>query len=125
MWPGTQGALRTRIYIDGYNLYFGCLKKTAHKWLDVHALVERILPSVLYERNGIEVSYEFCAPALKYFTAPILKSFTRSEDSVTCQCQYHTALRGHLGGALEIIMGYYEARPARAHAWLLIRVRVR
>ena len=28
------GALRTRLYVDGYNLYYGCLKNTADKWLD-------------------------------------------------------------------------------------------
>ena len=42
-------ALRTRVYIDGYNLYYGCLRKTAFKWLDVLALFEaHILPSILY-----------------------------------------------------------------------------
>jgi len=43
MLPATECALRTRAYIDGYNLYYGCLKHTAHKWLDLHALIERIL----------------------------------------------------------------------------------
>lgn len=27
--------LRTRVYIDGYNLYYGCLKGTPYKWLDL------------------------------------------------------------------------------------------
>ena len=72
-------------------------------------------PSVLYERNGFPTRSEFRTPAIKYFTAPILSSFARSEDSVACQSQYHTALRGHLGRDLEIIAGYYDARPARAH----------
>jgi 6-hydroxy-3-succinoylpyridine 3-monooxygenase len=118
MRPGTESALRTRIYIDGYNLYYGCLKNTAHKWLDLRALIERILPSVLHEQNGAPISSEFCTPSVKYFTAPILKSFARSEDSVACQSQYHSALRGHLGEELELITGYYDARPARAHAWV-------
>ena len=39
--------MRTRVYIDGYNLYYGCLKGTAFKWLDLLALFERhVLPSV-------------------------------------------------------------------------------
>ena len=42
-----EDALRTRVYIDGYNLYYGCLKNSADKWLDVRALIERILPSIL------------------------------------------------------------------------------
>ncbi|MGO6733418.1 6-hydroxy-3-succinoylpyridine hydroxylase, partial [Rhizobium ruizarguesonis] len=43
-----MSALRTRVYIDGYNLYYGCLRKTAFKWLDVLTLFEtQILPSIL------------------------------------------------------------------------------
>ena len=34
---------RTAVYIDGYNLYYGRLRHTAHKWLDVVALFEAIL----------------------------------------------------------------------------------
>ncbi len=118
MGPKTDGSvLRTRLYVDGYNLCYGCLKNTPHKWLDPFALVERILPSVLYERNGIPTRSESCTPAIKYFTAPILSSFARAEDSVACQSQYHTALRGQLGRKLEVITGYYDARPARAHVW--------
>jgi 6-hydroxy-3-succinoylpyridine 3-monooxygenase len=113
-----DGVLRTRLYVDGYNLYYGCLKKTSDKWLDPLALVEHILPSVLYERNGVLTRSKFRAPAVKYFTAPILSSFARSDDSVVCQSQYHAALRGHLGKDVEIITGYYEARPTRAHVWL-------
>lgn len=38
--------LRTRIYIDGYNFYHGCLRGTPHKWLDLLPLFEKhILPS--------------------------------------------------------------------------------
>jgi 6-hydroxy-3-succinoylpyridine 3-monooxygenase len=41
-------ALRTRIYIDGYNFYYGCLRGTPHKWLDLLPLfVKHILPSAL------------------------------------------------------------------------------
>jgi len=106
------------VYVDGYNLYYGCLKRTPHKWLDLFALVQHILPSVLYEQDGVPTRSEFCTPAVKYFTAPILNAFARSPDSVLCQSQYHTALRGHLGNQLEIITGYYDARPARAHVWI-------
>ena len=33
MQPVT-GVARTRVYVDGYNLYYGCLKGSPHKWLD-------------------------------------------------------------------------------------------
>jgi 6-hydroxy-3-succinoylpyridine 3-monooxygenase len=117
MQMATEGALRTRVYIDGYNLYYGCLKNTTNKWLDVRALVECVLSNVPYTHDGAPASYEFGTPAVKYFTAPILKAFARAEDSVVCQSEYHAALRGHLGDSLQIISGHYDARPARAHLW--------
>lgn len=112
-----DNALRTRVYIDGYNLYYGCLKNSPDKWLDVRALIERILPSILFEQNGEPVHFTFQVPAVKYFTAPILTAFAKSDDSVSCQYHYHTALGAHLGSALEVIKGYHDAKPARAHVW--------
>jgi NYN domain len=35
--------LRTIVYVDGFNLYYGCLKDTAERWLDVGALCARLL----------------------------------------------------------------------------------
>lgn len=117
MQKGNGHALRTRVYIDGYNLYYGCLKHSQHKWLDLHALAECILPSILFELNGQRVQYAFQQPAIKYFTAPILRAFAKSDDSISCQHNYHMALRGHIGDGLEIIKGYHDAKPARAYVW--------
>jgi 6-hydroxy-3-succinoylpyridine 3-monooxygenase len=108
-------ALRTRVYIDGYNLYYGCLKRSPYKWLDLQALFNHLLSSVLYEENGASARFELAPLAIKYFTAPILKHFARADDSVACQARYHNALRRHLGGTIQIIEGYYDAWPARAH----------
>jgi len=36
--------MTTHVYIDGFNLYFGCLKGTPHRWLDLQAFSERLLP---------------------------------------------------------------------------------
>lgn len=107
--------LRTRVYVDGYNLYYGCLRKTPYKWLDIRALAERILASVLLDVEGEPAKFSLAPLAVKYFTAAILKNFARSDDSVPSQAAYHQALRGHLGSALELIEGYYSAEPARAH----------
>ena len=30
--------MRTVVYVDGYNLYYGLLRKTTLKWLDLFAL---------------------------------------------------------------------------------------
>jgi 6-hydroxy-3-succinoylpyridine 3-monooxygenase len=110
-------ALRTRVYVDGYNLYFGRLKKSAYKWLDLEALASRILTEVSHEPNGESVPYRFVTPAIKYFTASILAAFAKSDESIARQAQYHNALVACLGDAFEMIRGYHDARPARAHKW--------
>jgi hypothetical protein len=51
--------LRTIVYVDGFNLYYGCLKDTAERWLDVGALCERMLT-----RDSEIVG-------IKYFTARV------------------------------------------------------
>jgi hypothetical protein len=35
---------RANIYVDGFNLYYGALKNTPYKWLDLDALFRTILP---------------------------------------------------------------------------------
>lgn len=35
---------RSIIYIDGYNLYYGLLKGTAYKWLDLAVFARMLLP---------------------------------------------------------------------------------
>jgi hypothetical protein len=34
----------TNVYIDGFNLYFGALKGSPYKWLDLEALCAKLLP---------------------------------------------------------------------------------
>lgn len=36
-----ESDLRTFVYVDGYNLYYGLLRKTKFKWLDLFALLLR------------------------------------------------------------------------------------
>ena len=35
--------MRMFVYVDGFNLYYGVLKGTSWKWLDLVALVEKVL----------------------------------------------------------------------------------
>lgn len=35
---------RVNIYVDGFNLYYGCCKATPYKWLDLAALGTQLLP---------------------------------------------------------------------------------
>lgn len=51
--------LRIHAYIDGFNLYYGALKGTPHKWLDLKALAVQLLPA----HHTIE--------RIKYFTARV------------------------------------------------------
>jgi hypothetical protein len=50
---------RTIVYIDGFNLYYRALKRTAHKWLDLVAMSAACLPS------GHQIQ------AINYYTARI------------------------------------------------------
>ena len=38
---------RANVYVDGFNLYYGSLRGTNHKWLDLLALARLILPKEL------------------------------------------------------------------------------
>lgn len=117
-WPMQGSAalepLRTRIYIDGYNFYYGCLRHTSLKWLDPLALFERhILPSI----NATDCSGRTrhsrvaCAPALKFFTAKIVASVAQDADSVSSQARYHSALRKFHGPRIELIEGWRNCCP--------------
>ena len=48
--------LRTNIYVDGFNLYYGALRKTPYRWVNLEALFQLLLP-----KNNIQ--------EIKYFTA--------------------------------------------------------
>ncbi|MCY3768602.1 MAG: NYN domain-containing protein [Gammaproteobacteria bacterium] len=50
------GGNRTIIYVDGFNLYYGALRKTPYRWLDLNILCKFLLP-------GNEIR------EIKYFTA--------------------------------------------------------
>ena len=73
--------LRTNVYIDGFNLYYGAVKGTSYKWLDPSKLCELLLPPHLHLINRI-----------RYFTALV---HSRSHDPQQPQRQqtYLRALR--------------------------------
>ncbi len=41
--------MKTNVYIDGVNLYYGALRGTPYKWLDLDALFR-----LMYPRNTIQ-----------------------------------------------------------------------
>jgi len=48
----------TNVYVDGFNLYYGCLKGSPHKWLDLESLCGHLLPAHQIKR-------------IRYFTAKV------------------------------------------------------
>lgn len=37
--------MRLNVYVDAFNLYYGCLRGSPHKWLDLLALSKRLFPT--------------------------------------------------------------------------------
>lgn len=89
---------RTFVYIDGFNLYYGALKKgvSGHKWLDVCALMDKLLP----EHDIVRV---------KYFTARVTGIY--DPDSTKRQALYLRALQTL--NRLELIQGSFAIHKKR------------
>ena len=51
--------MRTRVYVDGFNLYYGALKGTSFKWLNLVELARQLLPA------------PYSVDKLNYFTARV------------------------------------------------------
>lgn len=99
--------LRTIAYIDGFNLYFGCLKRVPHcRWLDVEALVR-----LLCKENNPNANIV----SIQYFTAPIKAGLSpRGVEPVKAQSDYLRALKAH-SPTVEIIEGKYFIVPGSYH----------
>ncbi len=71
-------SLKTIVYVDGFNLYYGSIRKTKYKWLDLAKLCRAMLPN-----DDITM--------IKYFTARVSGN-RRDPDSPTRQQLYLRAL---------------------------------
>lgn len=108
--------MKTRVYIDGFNLYYGRLKGTPYKWLDTLKLFEnQILPSVLCD-EWHSTPYLCPDQAISYFSAKIVERLSSASDSVSCQAKYHTALKKHYHGRIKLFEGYYSVSQQRVKA---------
>ncbi|MDE2760313.1 MAG: NYN domain-containing protein [Paracoccaceae bacterium] len=90
--------MRTQIYVDGFNLYYGALRYTPYKWLDLSALF----------RNMLKPHHQILA--IKYFTARVE---SRENDPGKPQRQdfYLRALRAHCQ-EIGIIEGKFKTRKS-------------
>ena len=86
--------MKTNIYIDAGNLYFGLLRKRPdYKWLDLLAFAKTLLP------EGHTVV------SVKYFTSNI-KTFPHDQSAIERQNLYLQTLAAH--GGVDIILGTYN-----------------
>ncbi len=83
--------MKTTVYVDGFNLYYGAVKGTPHKWLDLDKLCRFLLP-----KNQIAI--------IKYFTA-IVSARPNDPDKPTRQLTYIRALRTLPN--VEIVLGTF------------------
>ncbi len=97
--------MKTTIYIDSFNFYYGCLKGTSHKWLDIPTFFEKTLINI---NNDSEIT------KIKYFTADILSKFAKYECSESAQQRYLNALSYLYPDKIDIIKGNYDARKFNA-----------
>jgi uncharacterized LabA/DUF88 family protein len=70
---------KTYVYVDGFNLYYGAVKDTPYKWLNIRRLCELLLPAYSIAR-------------IKYFTARV-SARKDDPDKPTRQQIYLRALR--------------------------------
>lgn len=95
--------LRTSIYVDGYNLYYGRLRGTGYKWLDVVALFSDMVRTVHPASDIL---------AVKFFTAPALTRFaTHGSASMQAQNDYHRALLARYPDCFEVVLGAHTCEP--------------
>lgn len=98
--------LKTRVYVDGYNLYFGALKPTQYKWLDpVKLVLNHIIPQSAPKKFAISDSNPFHAT---FFTSPVIPKLSFSADSKKDQDSYHQALLSqYTEEQFDIVLGYH------------------
>ncbi|MED5238205.1 MAG: NYN domain-containing protein [Pseudomonadota bacterium] len=98
--------MKTIIYVDGYNLFYGCLKHSGDKWLDLKVL---LADQILHAQNPHAELVK-----IKFFTADI-KSRVASNGAAAQHAQqaYHRALSVRYPDEIDIIKGYYSLEKAR------------
>lgn len=82
---------KTIVYVDGFNFYYGCLKGTPHKWVNVARLCQLLLP-----QNDIR--------RIRYFTAQVAAR-PHDPDQPVRQQTYFRALRTLPN--VDIILGHF------------------
>jgi hypothetical protein len=94
--------MRTNVYIDGFNLFYGCLRGTPYRWLDLRALCQGLLPGHQVHR-------------IRYFTAKVTgrndPAKLARQESYLQALQTIPELSIHLGHYLEHTVRMRLATP--------------
>lgn len=92
--------LKTAVYVDGYNFYYGRIRGSAYKWLDLVALFEQIL-------HVQDPAFEL--KVVQYFTAPALPRFaSHGMASEIAQSAYIRALQARHGDRFTVTLGEHS-----------------
>lgn len=86
--------MKTVIYVDGYNLYYGLLRRSAFKWLDLYTL---------FKNHVLDSSADVLE--VRYYTAPVLGKMSDDPESPKRQRVYLQALRKMHPGRIITIEG--------------------
>ena len=89
--------MRVNVYVDGFNLYYGCLKGTPYKWLNLERLSEQLLPNFELGR-------------IRYFTARV----RGRPDDLTAPFSQEAYLRAVFTlPKVDVHFGSFLTKPAR------------
>lgn len=90
--------MKTIVYIDGFNLYYGCLKDSPYKWLDLLELSKLLLPKHKILK-------------IKYFTAKV----SPQPYNLDCHKRQYTYIRALQSmECCEIYYGFYLSNIKKA-----------
>ena len=89
--------MKTNVYVDGFNLYHGCLQNTPYRWLNLLALCQKLLPNNEIAR-------------IRYFSARV-DARPHDLDQPNRQQTYWRALRTLPN--LSIYEGRFQVKPTR------------
>lgn len=92
-----KNSIRTNVYIDGFNFYYGATKGTPYKWLDLSHLCQMLLPN-----DNIQ--------EIKYFTA-LVKGWAHDPNQPLRQATYLRALQTIPN--LTVVYGHFLTHSAK------------
>lgn len=105
-------SIPTCVYVDGFNVYYGLVKDTPYKWLDLKALFGKVLPP------------ECSIDTIKYYTA-MVKARPHDPHAPIRQAAYLNALQAHIP-QLKVKMGHFISKeadlPLADGTWKIVRV---